>query len=240
MMPISTSMKQGLTIRTPTSKFFLKSGGFTLIEIMVALTLVALIVTLTIPSGTSPRQQLDETLTHLERAIRFGVDEATIRNVIVRIHFMMNEDPQQFRIEYGPDAQYIPPPRPVEDLSSLGLSEREEFLKQQEETNQKFNRIRELAEGKFEVMETILINGVGHIESENLMTEGEASLYIYPTGEKDHALIILSSDDEYVTLEVEPYSLYFERNYILHGHYMDLESRYEDAKEFFQSWRQAQ
>ena len=43
----------------------------------------------------------------LERAVRFGVDEAILRNRIVRVHLLLDAYPQQYALEYAPDEKFI-------------------------------------------------------------------------------------------------------------------------------------
>jgi prepilin-type N-terminal cleavage/methylation domain-containing protein len=211
--------------------------GFTLIEILVALVLVGFIITISLPSGNNSRNELDRTLEQIERSIRFASDEATLRNVIVRVNFKLDEDPQEFSIEYGPNAHFVPPPRAESDLDNLGVREREIFEQQQQRLAQQFNRIRELNEGKFEVSDLLRINGLGAMDSEVFVNRYEASLYVYPTGEKDHSFVILSSDEEFATLEIEPFTMNFKREYILHNFIDNFEDRDRQAKEIFNQWR---
>jgi prepilin-type N-terminal cleavage/methylation domain-containing protein len=241
-MPTSICMTKVAPIRETSSPLtrLPDQRGFTLIEILVALALVALVITLSLPRSGGARAELEQTLDHIERSIRFGVDEAILRNVVVRLHFSLNEDPQHFTIEYGPDAQFVPPPRPEQTRSDLGPSDREAFDEEQQTLNRKFNRIRELSQGKFDISEIIVVMGLGVIEDQNLTLDGEFSLYLFPTGEKDHSFIVLSSDDEFATLEIEPFSMSFRRTFTPHSLDQDLERRYRESNSFFQEWRAAQ
>ena len=214
--------------------------GFTLIEILVALVLVGFLVTLSLPSGSSTRDELDKTLEQIERSVRFASDEATLRNVIVRVNFKLDEDPQEFSIEYGPNAQFVPPPRAENDLESLGVREREIYEQQQKRLSQQFNRIRELNDGTFEVSELIRVNGLGSMDSEVFTNRFDASIYVYPTGEKDHVYLLLSSDDEFASLEIDPYTMTFNRQYFLHSHGENYEAREREAKDLFNQWRNTQ
>lgn len=239
-MRISTSTIRVVPIRISREKPLghAHQRGFTLIEILVALALVALVITIALPSGGNSRVPLEETLDHLERSIRFGTDEAILRNVVVRLNFSFNEDPQLFTIEYGPDAQFVPPPRPDRTRAEMGSSEQEAFDEELAQLNRQFNRIRELAQGRFEIPETVVLMGVGLVEDQNLTMEAEASIYMYPTGEKDHAFVLLSSDDEYVVLEIQPYTMNFRRTFIRHEHDFDLERRYRESNDIFRQWSQ--
>ena len=61
------------------------SRGFSLLEILVALAIGASLYGLYQAGTQSGRKNLDELATSLERAVRYSVDEAALRNSIVRI-----------------------------------------------------------------------------------------------------------------------------------------------------------
>lgn len=187
-------------------------SGFTLIEILVAMFLMAMGALVLLNSGGGSSEQMDKALSNLERSIRFGADEAALRNVVVRVNFKLNLDPQEFAVEYGPDAQYIPPPLAQENISELSGSELKQYQKKQEENSRKFNRIRELQEESFQVYYPLKVVGVGLEQGESLIFDGEASLYIYPSAEKDAAIIILADDIQIRTLSIDPYTMDFERS----------------------------
>ena len=86
------------------------------------------------------------------------------------------------------------------------------------------------------------IIGLGNAESEVLQFDGEASVYVYPSGEKDETMIFFGTEDEVATLEDPPYSTTFASNYYLieipQG---DEDPDFEDiwinqAKELFTTW----
>jgi prepilin-type N-terminal cleavage/methylation domain-containing protein len=240
-MLIFTSMKQAIKIKVPITREptlpTKNDQGFTLIEILVALTLVGFIITISLPSGNSARDEIDKTLEQIERSIRFASDEATLRNVIVRVNFKLDEDPQQFSIEYGPNANFVPPPRAETDIDNMSTKEREIYEEELKRLGQQFNRIRELNDGTFEVSELVRINGLGTMDSENFSSRYDVSLYVYPTGEKDHSFIIVSSDEEFATLEIDPYSMNFVREYRLHDFIEKYDERARAARDLFSEWR---
>ncbi|MEC7181541.1 MAG: hypothetical protein VXW15_02415 [Bdellovibrionota bacterium] len=55
--------------------------------------------------------------------------------------------------------------------------------------------------------------GVGTADYDQLITEGNASLFTYPTGEKDSAIIILGNDIEVAFVEINPFIQEFRREY---------------------------
>lgn len=225
-----------MKVKTPTINIK-EQNGFTLIEILVALFLMAMGAMVLLSGGSSSDQQMEETLSNIERSIRFGADEAALRNVIVRLHFKLNLDPQEFAVEYGPDAQYIPPPIPQENISELSGSELEEYQETQQEISRKFNRIRELQEESFQVYYPLKVVGVGLDQSEDLVYDGEASIYIYPSAEKDPALIILADEIQIKTLSLDPFTMEFrETTYALRNG-PEWEDVLAQAQQIFEEWK---
>ena len=85
--------------------------GFTLIEILVALVLIALILAVSISNPLSSRDDLEKDVNGIERALRFMSDEAALKNAVIRLHFILEGDPQQYAVEYGPSDSFILPPK---------------------------------------------------------------------------------------------------------------------------------
>ncbi|RPJ66206.1 MAG: prepilin-type N-terminal cleavage/methylation domain-containing protein, partial [Alphaproteobacteria bacterium] len=91
--------------------------GFTLIEILVALVLMALVLGITISSPFSSRDDLDKDVNSIERAIRYMSDEAALKNAVIRFHLLLDTDPQEYAVEYGPSDSFILPPKPEFETS---------------------------------------------------------------------------------------------------------------------------
>lgn len=229
--------------RDPKSRFFfpsdLSSKGFTLIEILVAMFLMAMVIVVALTGGTSGQnQEMEEAATNIERSVRFGMDEAALRNVVVRVHFELNKEPQEFSVQYGPNAQFIPPPQSDKNPSDLVGREKELYEEQSNELTRQFNRIRELQEDSFKIYQPLKIIGVGLGDSEQFIFDGEASLYLYPTGEKDHGAIILANDVQILMLTINPFSMDFERDvYPIQGE-PEWDNIISQAQGYFQEWLQ--
>lgn len=211
--------------------------GFTLIEILVAMFLMAMGAMVLLGGSSGTDEQMEETLSNIERSIRFGADEAALRNVVVRIHFKLNLDPQEFAVEYGPDAQYIPPPLQQENIEELSGSELETYQEVQQENSKKFNRIRELQEESFPVYYPLKVVGVGLDQSESLVYDGEASLYIYPSAEKDPAIIILADETQMKTITIEPYTMEFRQTTYPLRNGPEWEQVLSQAQNLFEEWK---
>lgn len=212
-------------------------NGFTLIEILVATFLMAMGAMVLLSGGSTSSEQMEKSLSNIERSIRFGADEAALRNVVVRLHFKLNLDPQEFAVEYGPNAQYIPPPLPQENASELSGSELEAYQETQKENSKNFNRIRELQEESFQVYYPLRVVGVGVDQAEELVYEGEASIYIYPSAEKDPAIIILADDTQIKTLTIEPYTMEFQQTTYPLRDGPEWEKVLSQAQNLFEEWK---
>lgn len=199
-------------LNNKTEKNFLKNyQGFTLIEILVALTLIALALGLSLGNPFSSRNDLDNDVSSIERAIRFMSDESALKNTVVRLHFFMDKDPQEYAVEYGPNDNFILPPKPEFETKTETKEEAEKRKKETKNINMKFNRVSEFQEKNNEISNNIKVIAVATPQSEKLQTNGEVSLYAYPTGEKDEALVILGSDEDIISLKVSAFTAKIER-----------------------------
>ncbi len=235
MMRTFTSMKQEMPVNL-TSNSKSAEAGFTLIEILVAIFLVTFILGVVLTGSQSHSKHLDEVVSGIDRAVRFGADESALRNVVVRINFKLEETPQVFAVEYGPNSQFIPMPRNEASLSSLAGSEKELLEAQLKELNNKFNRIRELQDQAIEVPETITILGLGTISTSELIKDGDVSIYLFPTGEKENAVVYIASEEEIVQLEIKPFTMDIIRTNFPHNHGESLEERINMAENLFKDW----
>ena len=172
-----------------------KRKGFSLLEILIALFLVSF-VTLAVLSGGGivGRNELEEVTGDIERSYRFAIDEAVLRNRVVRLRFFLDRSPQEYSIEYGDDANFVVPSTVFAQSEVQGVIEAEEAQKSQEEVDRGFHRISDLSEGNKEILESIHVVGIGSSLGKVFLVEGEASLYIYPDGEKDAAFIAVGDE----------------------------------------------
>ena len=226
-------------------KYFFKlqktNQGFTLIEILVALVLVALVLTISFSSPfTSSRDNLDHEVANLERAIRFMADEAALKNAVIRLHFILDKDSQEYAVEYGPSDSFILPPKPEFETKVETKEEEEKKKKELKNLNLKFNKVSEFQEKNTELPSSIKIIGVATPQSEKLQSGSEVSVYAFPTGEKDEALVIIASDDDIISLEVSPFSAKIKRQVFPLGKVTEKdlpEKQQEKAKEIFEKWQ---
>jgi hypothetical protein len=171
---------------------------------MVALVLVTMMFGL-IPNGTfgGSREDLENSVLDVERAVRFAVNESILRNAIVRVSFSISEEKTTYVVEYGSGANLILPENV--DESKLSIKEKEQQEKINKTLDSQFNKVSEFADEDKTLPEGITIAGIGSSYIGEIKYEGNISIYFYPTGEKDSALIFLASDEELITLDIPPF-----------------------------------
>lgn len=178
--------------------------GFSLIEILVALLLISLMFTL-IPSSEDSRrhQDLQRAVDDIDRAVRFAMNEAVLRNSIVRISVDMDKDPPEYVVEYGPKGDLVIPQ--AQEDKSLSLDEEKKLKAEQGKLDSQFNKVEEFAEVSREFSVEVQFLGVATAWSKKLQKTGKTAAYFYPTGERDGALFFLGTQDELGVLEILPF-----------------------------------
>lgn len=213
--------------------------GFTVIEILVALVLVVLALSLAMSNSFDSGGHIDEEADNLERAVRFMADESALRNSVVRLHFLLGKAPQEYAIEYGPSDSFILPPEPENTTASLSKDEQEKADAVLKTVNLKFNKVQEFQESNSQIAEDVKILGIGSSSSLKFKENGDASIYAFPTGEKDDALILLASDDSIVSLKINAFNQKIEKEThkienLSNKEITDLQT--QKAKEIFEKW----
>jgi hypothetical protein len=187
----------------------------------------------------SAHQKLEETLDNIDRAIRFASDEAAIRNTIIRINFDLDKDPQEFRVEFSQDSNFILSKKVAELGQASSISEMEEEERVLKKVNQQFSAVEEFSDSAMEIPDQIRIQGIGSSLTRSFIQSGQAAIYFYPTGEKDQSLIILSTDIEIATLSTEVFGTDTDEEYINieEEQFVDLEDFLaEKSKNIFEDW----
>ena len=182
----------------------LGQDGFSLIEILVALVLASLVF-LSFPSGegTQNHRDLQTAVSNIERAMRFASNESVLRNTVVRLRLSLDKTPLEYNVEYGPPGNMPLPDMPVKPTESL--EDEKSDKEKQANLSKQFAKVEEFEEIRHELSEDVQILGIATSYQKKILTNNEASLYFYPTGEKDAALIFFATDDELAYLEVQPF-----------------------------------
>lgn len=184
--------------------------GFSLIEILVALALVAIVFTI-VPIVTSDdRGKLESAILDFDRAVKVASNESILRNTVTRILIDLEPETEdssnnivaKYSVQFGPAGGIILPP--AEDLSKLSQHDIEELNKKQSSFHSKFNSVEDFKEKN--LPEGIEFLGMSTSYQKEIQKEGKLSIYFYPTGEKDDALIFLASNDEISYLEINSFS----------------------------------
>lgn len=186
------------------SKKFLNDQGFSLIEILVALVLAAMIF-LAVPSSDNVQNHRDlkSAIDDLDRTIRFAGNEAILRNTVVRIRISLEKVPVEYTVEYGPAGNLPLPDMP--EKATKSLEEEKAEIDRKTALDRQFNKVEEFEEIKHEISERVTIIGVASTSQKKLFKDGEAMIYFYPTGEKDGGLIVFSTVEEIAYLEIAPF-----------------------------------
>ena len=183
------------------------------------------------------RAKLEKALQEFQSAIRFSVNEAILRNSMVRITIDMEKEPMEWAVEYGPSSQLVLPT--IEDDTKMSLKDRERQEQVLKGIDTQFNRVQEFAEETKKLPDGIKVVGLASSYLNAIKIEGKLSIYFYPTGEKDSALIFLSSDEELATIEVPPFEDRIDINYSTYSEsdLVNLEDTQDNKmKEVFEKW----
>jgi prepilin-type N-terminal cleavage/methylation domain-containing protein len=177
--------------------------GFTLVEVLVALLLVALIL-LAWPTGDNDaHRELVATVESVDKSLAFAANEAILRNTVVRLRLSLEKTPIEYTVEYGPAGNLPLPDMPQVTVKSLA-QEKEEKEKLSL-LDKQFTKVAEFEDVKVELSDEVTVLGVGTNSQKKLVTGGEASIYFFPTGEKDAGIIFFATTQEMAWLEVQPF-----------------------------------
>ncbi len=222
----------------PNSRYFLdQQSGFSLVEILIALSLVAVMFAIVSVNTDTERQKLDEAMTKIERAVRFATNESILRNSLVRLRLNLDASPVEYTIEYTDSSQFTLPQ--ATDTSKMSLKEREFEQEKQKKLDSEFATIPEFLDGGEPLAEVVNVYGLATTYYPSTIISGSVSIYFYPTGEKDSALILFYTSEEMATLAISPFEDRFEREYSLFSQQelANLEQSLENkTKELVQNW----
>lgn len=222
------------------SKNELGQQGFTLIEILVALLLVVLVLTMVSGGGYSNRDNLEDIISNLERAVRFSGDEAALRNTVMRVRIKFDDEPQKYSVEFGPGSDFTLKRSFKTTVKKAKTSDEKAAEKAKKERDKQFNSVKEFSEGPREIHENVRIIGFGSSLFESFVTETDGAIYIYPSGEKDAAIIILATEDEIATMVFNPFTSDIKVRYFPLDQDIDyddlIEKQDEIALEYYKEW----
>lgn len=189
--------------------------GFSLFEILIALTLTALILGVVVTETGGERRALEEELNHIERVARYVSDEATLKNSVTRIYFDLEKNPKEYQVEEGPSGDFtISLDSLKESKGSKSLKEEEGDEKRKKEFNRAFKLIAGLKEGKRQIEAPVYLIGVGSSLTNTFKSDGDPSLFFYPSGERDAGIVIFGTYQELAAIKFNPITGDFDREFI--------------------------
>ncbi|MDA8793602.1 prepilin-type N-terminal cleavage/methylation domain-containing protein, partial [Bacteriovoracaceae bacterium] len=197
----------------------LNQKGFSLLEILVAMALIAVVMAGLQFGGSKQRDILEETIENFDRAIRYSQNEAILLGKVTRIKIDFESAPVEYVIEQSSKSNLLLGQKV--DLSKLSLREREEWEASNKKTNQQFSRSSEFADEAFKVEEPLTIVGMGHLSIEKVQDQGDQSIYFYPSGTREAAIIFFSSENEFAALEINAFS---PKTRVLYHNYTEFET----------------
>lgn len=217
-----------------------RSGGFSLLEILIALFLVILTLSLGVGGLNLAPQKLENLAGDLERALRFSSDEATLRNAVVRLHFDLSTSPQEYAVEFGPEGTFLLPDVKISNLEDLSSNEQEKQIEQTREWNGEFNKIKDFQEKNKTLEDGFRLVGVATTIQEEFITDFYGDIYHYPTGERDGALIVLASATEVLGIFIAPFSQEFRRVRLPLGEEEEEEeAQNQKGRALYEEWKKA-
>ncbi len=213
--------------------------GFTIFEVMIALLLIAIIF-IGIPNSNnaSDRSKLENAIDDIDRAIRFAQNESILRNTIVRVKIDMNSEPVKYTVEAGPKGDFVL--KKYIDTENLSLKDKKIQDEKQKKSDGQFNAVSEFQDAARQFSEVVKIIGFGSSYTEKFIQNGEIYIYIYPSGQRDGAIIVFATDKEVAGLEVMAFTQETKVNYIEVNMEFSTQSledvQQAHAKELYEQW----
>lgn len=213
-----------------------QQSGFTLVEILVALALVAVILYIATGSSFSTRKNLDEMANKIERIVRFSTDEANLKNQFVRLSLDLGSEEQLLKLEYSDNPNLILDPNT--DLDNDSPKDKEEIKKKNKELNKSFSNVADFESSDFELPIGVKFLAIASSLDNKLVKNETANIFFYPTGEKDSSLIMLYTDDEIAVIKLSAFTNEIKREYVTIGNDItnDTEKIMDLADGIYKEW----
>ena len=196
--------------------------GFSLLEILVAMALVALIFSMAANFSFTRTQASQELVDDLTIAIESATDEAVLKNSMVRVRFKLsdyesNEDSleeieveditQKIFFEYLLDSKNLLESRERINRADLTQTQMEEYIQEQKKNESSFGRLSDLKNGKIEIEYPLRILGIGYPQESKFITTLSSSIYFYPNGDKNPGTIFIFDQERIHYLVIPPFGL---------------------------------
>ena len=165
--------------------------GFSLLEILVAMALVALIFSMVANFNFTSKQASEELVEDLRTAIESATDEATLKNSNVRFQFELSstdlnveeetpleDQTQTIFFEYALNSDELLEKKERVNRSELTQTQLEKFIEFEDSEKNNFARISSLKGGKIEVEYPVRLLGIGYPNEDKFITTLSSSIFL--------------------------------------------------------------
>ncbi|MCO5141528.1 MAG: prepilin-type N-terminal cleavage/methylation domain-containing protein [Oligoflexia bacterium] len=166
----------------------ISKSGFTLIETLIVIALIAILSAFAIPSLTNVFRASAESFTkRTSLLLREARDRALLTNKIIR--FRVDLDNQTYWLEEAP----APYKMKKTDRAKLSKREQEDFDKKEEQT---WRVVKELVKEKSPIPKGIAIKEITIPRLKEAQTEGVVDVYFFNNGSADPAIIRFEDEEK--------------------------------------------
>jgi len=152
------------------------------------------------------RQELENDIDQIRRAVRFARDESILRSRIVRILINLEEEPQTLKVEYAEDSDFIIPSFLSDPDAESSKANEDALEKKKKKFEQAFTSVAEFSDRPLQFSPNVVVRVIGSTLLDTIFSEGEISLFFYPSGEKDGGFFLLSTYEEMATVKYGPFT----------------------------------
>ncbi len=174
------------------------SQGFSLIEILLALLLVAFMAAFVVFSPNNQRKVLKETVDVFRRSLRYARNEAILNNALVRIRINLEEEPIEYAIEVSTKKNLLL--KTFKAQKDLDLAESKIQQEERQRFDQNFAPVDGLERVHYDFDPEVTFLGFSSLRQKELQRDSEFIIYFYPDGRVEPSLLVISSTQEAVAM----------------------------------------
>lgn len=219
--------------------------------------LVALIFSMVANFNFTSKQASEELIEDLMTAIESASDEAALKNSNVRFQFELSNpetDPdemppledqmQSIFFEYALNSNELLEKKERVNRAELTQTQLEKYIELEKSEQNNYARISSLKGGKIEIEYPTRVLGVGYPNENKFITTLSSSIFFYPDGDKDPAIIFITEGEQIHYLVIPPFGLNIKYDSVLIESLNDdlefeevIEKASAQAKEIFEKIR---